>query len=144
MEFRNKTSQEKLSPKRVREKNEKGHMHPETAVVGAFTGLVLGFIALGIGSEVANRPPKHYDGTVTAKSYDDPDTYTTFVSTGKTTVPMTTYDDEHWNLKVKTRDDEDGSYKTYNVEVKQKQYDKIAVGDHVHVDDGVVSSENNG
>lgn len=100
-------------------------------------------IGLAIGSEVIDGPPDHYEATITGKYYDDPDIESHPFSTGKTIGVRHTHDDAHWNIEVETHDNEDNTDETYTVEVKEKQFDKLAVGDKVHVDNDVITLENN-
>lgn len=99
-------------------------------------------VGLAVGSEMINTPPDHYDGKVVAKNYDDPDTTHGIMSNGRSTVPYVIHDGPHWNITVKSNDNEDSEYKNYTVEINKEQYQKLTVGEKVHVDDGVISRNN--
>ena len=97
-------------------------------------------LGLAIGNEVIDTPPEHYEGKVVAKNYDDPDTWTDHGLIGPIGMNTTRHDPEHRQIQVELND----SDMAYTIEVNEKQFDKLDIGDSVHVDKDIITPENNG
>lgn len=106
-----------------------------------FVATVIGGLGISLAHDLMNQPPDHYDGVITGKSYDDPDTTHGVMSNGRTTTPYVRHDGPHWNITVKTNDNEDSEYKNYIVEIDKEQYQKLTIGEKVHVDNDIVTPD---